>query len=832
MPDAVSALAASSLNDQLRAALQKYWGFDTLRPLQREAIQATLDGRDSLVILPTGGGKSLCYQIPPLLTGRLCVVISPLIALMKDQVDGLTVAGYPAAAIHSGVSADQIADIRRRVTTGEVKLLLVAPERLLAEGGSFLSFLVRVGVGAFAIDEAHCISQWGHDFRPEYRRLAELRDTFPGVPMHAYTATATPRVRDDIVAQLGLHNPLLLTGRFDRPNLTYRVLPRISGDQQIEEVLRRHVGPGKGADSGAAIVYCISRKETERIADVLSRRAIPARAYHAGLTPHTRHQVQDDFAAERLNVVVATVAFGMGIDRSDVRCVIHASMPKSVEHYQQETGRAGRDGLPSECVLLYSSADAARWKQLMDRSAAEADPPPSPESIAAQLELLQHMSRLCNSARCRHRALSEYFGQDYQPPTTAQDAPIAERPDDPGSPPVSSRPPVPLRSSASCSACDFCLNELEPVPDASTIARKIVSCVARLTTQSPEGPRGFGVSYIADVLRGSRSEKIAQRSHDKLTTFGLLAAIDKDDLVSLTNQLVDDGALARAGTEFPTVIPGPAARSLLRSERDVALYRPRNIDRPGAADSSRPRRGYTADGQAARELSAPERALFDALRDLRRRVAAELGVPPYVVFGDATLEELCRVRPASLTSFVNVRGVGQSKLAQFGERFIAAIAAHCAASGLTLDAEQGSRPRSTSSPAPKKARAGTSSDPDRPLSTLTESRQTAYTMFERGSSIEDVAAAVQRTQRTVAQYLAEYIQRAKPVSVSAWVDDARYRRIAHAAQSASSSRLRPIYESLGGTDDGPGDATYEQIRIVINHMHALGKAPQPDPTTA
>jgi ATP-dependent DNA helicase RecQ len=630
---------AAPLDERIAATLRRFWGFDTLRALQREAIDATLARRDSLVVLPTGGGKSLCYQLPPLLREpgepALCLVVSPLIALMKDQVDGLVLAGYPAAALHSGVTSEEAGAIRRDVERGRTRLLLVSPERLLMDGFlSWVSGLARRGnaVESIAIDEAHCISQWGHDFRPEYRRLAELRDVLPDAPMHAYTATATPRVREDIVAQLRMRDPAVLVGTFDRPNLTYRVLPRVgTGEEQVADILRRHSGE-------AAIVYCISRKQTEELADALRRKGFGARAYHAGLPVERRGAVQEAFVAEELDIVVATVAFGMGIDRGDVRVVVHASMPKSVEAYQQETGRAGRDGLPSECVLLYSAADVVRWGQLIDRSAAESEVDVPEEVLRAQRSLLAQMQRLASGSRCRHRALTEYFGQEL-----------------PGD---------------GCNACDVCLEELEAVPDSTTIARKILSCVARTR---PDG--AYGAAYIADILRGSSQAKIAERGHHKLSTFGLLRDIDKDQLVGLINQLVDLGALVRDTGDFPVLYLTNAATPILRGEQPVTFWRARAAEIVASQD--RRRRRVDVTGAATSPLSGEERGLFEDLRQLRRELATRLKVPPYLVFGDAALEEMCRVRPVTLTAFASVKGVGGAKLEQFGDAFTARIRAYC-----------------------------------------------------------------------------------------------------------------------------------------------------------
>ncbi|HYD47005.1 MAG TPA: ATP-dependent DNA helicase RecQ, partial [Terriglobales bacterium] len=369
----------------IRAVVRQYWGYDSLRPLQEAAIRAGLERRDSLTVLPTGGGKSLCYQVPPAVAGRLDIVVSPLISLMKDQVDGLREVGYPAAALYSGMTYAEVRAVEQRAVAGELRLLFVAPERLLTE--RFLALLSRLEVGAFAIDEAHCISHWGHDFRPEYRQLAQLKTRFPKASVHAYTATATERVRADIIAQLHLAQPEVLVGTFDRPNLVYRIVPRVDPEAQVLAAIRRHAGQ-------AVIVYCISRRDTEALAEFLQQRGVRATFYHAGMDPDARREAQEAFTSEALDVIVATVAFGMGIDRSDVRAVIHAAMPKSIEHYQQETGRAGRDGLEAECLLLYSAADGIRWEQLLERS--QRDSEGLAETTAATLELLQHMRRLCN----------------------------------------------------------------------------------------------------------------------------------------------------------------------------------------------------------------------------------------------------------------------------------------------------------------------------------------------------------------------------------------------------------------------------------------------------
>src|SRR5687767_789642 len=383
---------------RLSEVLEKYWGYSSFRPLQREAMEAILSGRDSVVVLPTGGGKSLCFQAPALVREGLAVVVSPLISLMKDQVDTLVGNGVAAAFLNSTLSTDQRASVTAGVRDGRYQLLYVSPERLVGEGGqAFQTWLARCNVNFIAVDEAHCISQWGHDFRPEYRQLGELRSRFPGASLHAYTATATARVRNDIAAQLGLKEPIQLVGSFDRPNLVYRVLPRANLKKQLQDLLSRHKGEG-------GIIYCTSRREVEALAAWLCDSGVRALPYHAGLDDGERSRNQDKFLDEEIDVMVATVAFGMGIDRSDVRFVVHAGAPQSLEHYQQESGRAGRDGLEAECALIYSSADFMKWRLMLEKSGELTD---------SVRRLLRDIERYASGVGCRHKHLVSYFGEEY-----------------------------------------------------------------------------------------------------------------------------------------------------------------------------------------------------------------------------------------------------------------------------------------------------------------------------------------------------------------------------------------------------------------------------------
>jgi ATP-dependent DNA helicase RecQ len=601
----------------LGGVLEKYWGFSSFRPLQREAMDAILAGRDSVVVLPTGGGKSLCFQAPALVRDGLALVVSPLISLMKDQVDTLVGNGVPAALLNSTLSSDERRQVTEGVRAGRYRLLYVSPERLVGEGGeTFRAWLSRCHVSFIAIDEAHCISQWGHDFRPEYRQLALLRSQFPDASLHAFTATATARVRRDIIAQLALKDPAELVGSFDRPNLLYRVVPRNSLKKQLQEILARHKG-----ESG--IVYCTSRREVEALAAWLSESGVRARPYHAGLDDRERHRNQDAFLDEEIDVIVATVAFGMGIDRSDVRFVVHAGAPQSLEHYQQESGRAGRDGLEAECVLIYSAADFMKWRLMLERNGELTD---------SARKLLRDIERYAASVGCRHRHLVGYFGERY------------ERDD--------------------CGACDFCLGELETVGEPVDLARKVLSCVARV------GQR-FGAAHVASVLCGSESEQVTSRRHHELTTFGLLKEASVPEVRAYIEQLIAQGYLRQTDDQFPVVSLTNEGVALLKDASaapGLALSRQRRVIRGRERE---PRRSRTE----AQAWEGVDRDLFETLRAVRLQVARGRGVPPYVIFHDNTLREMARVRPQTLDELRTIYGVGARKAEDLGEVFLQALRA-------------------------------------------------------------------------------------------------------------------------------------------------------------
>ncbi len=576
-------------------------------------MAAILDDRDSLVVMPSGGGKSLCFQAPALIKDGLAIVISPLISLMKDQVDTLVGNGVSAACYHSALASNVKSDVAAGIREGRFSLLYVAPERLVGGGGdSFRALLGRRPLSFVAVDEAHCISQWGHDFRPEYRQLAELRNDWPSLSLHAYTATATGRVRRDIIDQLGLRDPVELVGSFDRPNLVYRVVPRSNLKKQLSDVLARHRGQ-------SGIVYCQSRKEVDALAQWLKGEGVRAVPYHAGLDDDVRHKHQDKFLNEDVDVVVATVAFGMGIDRSDVRFVIHAGAPQSLEHYQQESGRAGRDGLEAECVLIVSGADFLKWKMMLERNGELSD---------ARRALLRDIERYASSVGCRHKRLVAYFGEKLEK-------------DD-------------------CGACDYCLGELEEVSDSVTLARKILSCVARVQQR-------FGINHVVNVLRGSDADGVKSRGHNELSVFGLLSDASIDEVRGYIEQLIAEGFLTQSDGEYPILLMTAAGVALLKdagAAPGLVLARQKKVEK-----GKLPRRSKTE----TESWTGVDKDLFEELRAMRLRVARERGVPPYVIFHDTTLRELARLKPADLDALRHIYGVGEKKVQDLGTEVLDVI---------------------------------------------------------------------------------------------------------------------------------------------------------------
>jgi ATP-dependent DNA helicase RecQ len=603
----VATSQAAAAPDRARALLREVWGYEAFRGPQAEIVAAVCNGRDCLVLMPTGGGKSICYQLPALLRDGLGIVVSPLIALMQDQVDALRQLGIAAAYLNSTQTPAERSSVLRRIETGELQLLYVAPERILQE--ETLAFLAARPVALIAIDEAHCVSAWGHDFREDYLALDRLRGRFPGVPRMALTATADPRTREDIVARLALDDPARFVEGFDRPNIRYTVEAKSDPKTQLQKFLasRRH-------ESG--IVYCLARKSVESNAAWLASRGFNALPYHAGLPADVRAENQARFLREDAIIMVATIAFGMGIDKPDVRFVAHLDLPKSMEAYYQETGRAGRDGAPAEAWMIYGLQDVVRMSQMLAQSQADE------RQKRIEQEKLQALLGWCEITRCRRAALLAYFGEDYPAP---------------------------------CGNCDVCLNPPHTW-DGTEAGQKVLSCIYRT------GQR-FGAGHVIDVLRGADSEKIRQLRHDQQSTFGIGSDLPVDRWRSVIRQLIVQGFLIADPERFGALRFTPSSRALLRGEVKLSLRE--EPDKPLRRKVER---------QAA--VSDADTELWDALRARRKALADEQGVPPYVIFHDATLMEMVRLRPTSADQLLDVSGVGAAKLERYGAFFLEVIREH------------------------------------------------------------------------------------------------------------------------------------------------------------
>ena len=594
-------------------ALKEHFGYDSFLPHQEEVISDSLAGRDVFALLPTGGGKSICYQLPALLRPGLTVVVSPLIALMKDQVDALRATGIAATFINSSLSYGEQHQRGRELLAGDYRLLYIAPERMMQP--SFLTFLRRLDIGLIAIDEAHCISEWGHDFRPEYRQLAGLRPQFPKTPVMALTATATERVRGDILEQLRLKDPAVHVGSFNRRNLTYHVRPKKGAYDQLLAFIKQRPG-----ESG--IVYCHTRRGAESVAGHLADDGVRAAPYHAGMAPRDRARTQEGFTRDDLPIVCATVAFGMGINKSNVRFVFHYDMPKSMEGYHQETGRAGRDGLPAECVMLYSAGDAVKYGQFVD----ETQDPALREAAREQLNRIVSYSE---SRECRRRQMLAYFGEAYD--------------------------------AENCNGCDNCLAP-RPTFDGTEGVRKFLSCVFRIREKSGFS---FGITHVAAVLAGSTSEKVRRFGHHEISAFGAGKEYTQAGWADVGRQLVAMGLLRQNPARMNAVELTEEGMATLQEHRHVALAELRR-DQAVAVSA---------------DLPPCDETLFERLRALRKTLADERGVAAYMVFSDVALRQMSRQYPADESAFTRISGVGASKLQEFGARFIAEIAAHLRAGG-------------------------------------------------------------------------------------------------------------------------------------------------------
>ena len=774
--------------------LKWHFGYDEFRPGQEAIINNALAGRHGLVIMPTGGGKSLCYQLPALAMGGLTLVVSPLIALMKDQVDGLRANGIAAEFVNSSLDSRAVADVERKAQAGGVNLLYVAPERVSTPG--FRRFLGTLDLRLIAIDEAHCISEWGHDFRPDYRTLSELRTQFPDTPVMALTATATERVRDDIVGQLRLDDCPRFVSGFDRENLTYRVQARQQAWGSLVDLLNERRGQ-------SAIIYCFSRKETEDVADGLTAAGHPAVAYHAGLDADVRRRTQERFIDGEVPVVAATIAFGMGIDKPDIRLVVHYALPKSIEGYYQETGRAGRDGLPSDCVLFFSEGDRAKQEYFIQEMTGDAR-----ATAERQLQQMVDYGRLQS---CRRRYLLGYFGE--------------------------------TMAGETCGNCDVCLAERTAV-DVTEVAQKLLSAVIRT------GER-FGIAHVSDVLLGSGKQRVKELGHDKLSVYGIVKDYDRSGLRRISGGLVERGLLARADGEYPIISLTDAGREWLRSREGLTLEL--RVD-----DSAPNQEGRQERARVSGDALESDTGLFEQLRALRRRLADEQGVPAFVVFNDATLRGLAAAKPTDRQAMLAVSGVGPAKMEQYGEDFLAAIREYCNSAPTNTDVAISQQPSDNANSfietdrmaeirqvhprayepwstkeeselerlhtdgldvseiadrlgrqrgAIESRLSRLSSDVDRPGIGATHAL--TQQLLGQGLNVAEIAEERGLSQQTVLAHVERIVRAGEAVDLSRLLPSLeRVARIRGALQTVGDERLAPVKEMLGD------DFSYEEIRLV------------------
>ena len=697
----------------LEQALKHYFGYYTFRPGQRQIVEQALQNQDLLIIMPTGGGKSLCFQLPALLKPGLTVVVSPLIALMQDQVEALQANRIGATFLNSSLNGQAVRDREKDILDRKIKLLYVAPERLLSE--RFLPFLdlvqEKIGICAFAIDEAHCVSEWGHDFRPDYRQLRSLRQRYPGVPTLALTATATDRVRQDIIQQLALAKPSIHVASFNRPNLYYEV--QLKQKHSYTQLLKQ-IQQAKGS----GIVYCLSRRKVDEITFKLQQDGVSALPYHAGLGDEERSGNQTRFIRDDVQVMVATIAFGMGINKPDVRFVIHYDLPRNLESYYQESGRAGRDGEPARCTVFFGYGDIKTIEYLIDQKAN-----PQEQRIARQQ--LRQVIDYAEGTDCRRAIQLGYFGE---------------------------------RFGGNCGNCDNCLHP-QPMEDWTIEAMKFLSCVARCQER-------FGMAHIIDVLRGSKSQKIVQYKHHELSTHGIGRDKSLEDWRMLGRSLLHQGLVEQTTDGYPILQLNTLSWEVMRRQRSVSIAVP---PKPLVVSHES---SLSEDGKKAAEAEM----LFQKLRSLRKQLADEQSVPPYVVFADSSLKLMAQAKPQTLTDFGKISGVGNHKLAQYGSRFVAEIQSYC---------HEYSLPR------------------------LSDTLSLTLELYQQGLNFEEIAQRRQLHLTTIMGHLAQLIELNQPIDLSQLVRPERQQPILQAIQAVGSNSLKSIYEHLGQS------YSYDEIRLVL-----------------
>ncbi len=701
-----------------KQALKKYFGYDQFRSMQESIIQRIYQGKDALVLMPTGGGKSICYQIPAVTMEGVCVVVSPLISLMKDQVEGLRENGVEAAFLNSSLTSSEQQSVEDDLYNGNIKLLYVSPEKIVSQ--SFFPLLQQANINLFAIDEAHCISSWGHDFRPEYKKLKFLKQQFPKVPIVALTATADKITRRDIVRQLGLQEPKVFLDSFDRPNISLMVRPGQKKFEQIIDFLR--VRPNQ-----AGIIYCLSRKNTEEVASKLRKSGFKASAYHAGLPDKDRSKVQEDFIKDELEIVCATIAFGMGIDKSNVRWIIHYNLPKNLEGYYQEIGRAGRDGVKADTMLFYSFRDVMVLRDIIQNN--------NSENEAVQLSKLERMQQYAESLICRRKILLNYFSENLE---------------------------------NDCGNCDVCKNPPQYF-NGTVIAQKALSAVVRLQER-------VGVRMLIDVLRGSRRQELLQLQYDKIKTYGIGGDISAFDWQHLISQLINLGFLEIAYDQRNVLKLTPASKEVLFEGRKVNLVKLADIKQRQEAEKAKVKT------KTVRERVRDE--LFEALRELRRSLATKQGIPPYLVFSDASLEEMAAKRPLTEFDFSMISGVGEKKLKQYGAEFMKAI----------LDFVS------------KKADEGVKMKGVTQLQT--------YQMYKRGFSAEQIAMERDISEQTVYDHLVQLYAKDKDIDIKRFVSTKELKLIIGVIRSITPPfKLREIYEALNE------EIPYHKIRFALAYFY-------------
>ncbi|MEO7213135.1 DNA helicase RecQ [Mucilaginibacter sp.] len=703
-------------------ALQQYFGYSNFRHSQEAIIQHVLNKQDVMVLMPTGGGKSLCYQLPAVLLNGLTVVISPLIALMKDQVDSLNLSGIPAAFLNSSQDPEEQKDIAVQLKNNQLRLLYIAPERLFGKDTRLMEFLKTLHVVQIAIDEAHCISQWGHDFRPEYLMLAGLKNEFPDVPVIALTATADKLTQKDILDKLNLHKPAVFISSFNRENITYRVNPKKNSFNQLINFLDERKN-----ESG--IIYCLSRKSTEALAANLKEEGFSAEAYHAGLTNETKAKNQEAFLRDDVKIMVATIAFGMGINKSNVRYVVHVDLPKNIEGYYQETGRAGRDGLPSDALLLYSPGDAMKLKGF-------ATVENNPEQSAIMLKKLDDMVNYCQLHACRRQYLMQYFDEAF--------------PDN-------------------CGSCDFCLSEFVKF-DGTLIAQKALSAVARVKER-------FGVTYIVDFLRGSRSEKI-WADHKLLKTYGAGADISKADWQRYLRELIAMGYLRATDDAYASLRLTPKSELVLKGLEKVELIS-----------------SQTTDEKETAPLNF-EAELLNNLRKKRQEIAVMENLPAYIILSDATLLEIATYLPQKLDELRLISGFGDIKLARYGREFLTLVTEYCSPKELTSRISQKSAKRERK---PKKEK-------------VPDTAKVSLALFRQGQSVTEIARERGLSPTTIEGHLSNFVQTGE-LDVLTFVKEEKIPAIKDAVEKYGNERLAPLKEILGD------NYTYGEIRAVIAWMN-------------